>query len=109
MSIPPEVYHNEHSEDEVRAAIALMLMHYQAVTVVRTTPKSNPIYRRDSDNFTTSEESNYPSTSDESSLYDGQDEVDFRYQLRRNRKRKSTLLSCCRNILKEFLAQNDDI
>ncbi|XP_073821622.1 uncharacterized protein [Musca autumnalis] len=80
-----EHYNNEHSEDELAAAIAMMLMYYQVMPEPQVTPRNKFIAQSRAS----------------SSLH-------HYHEKRKNHKsgaRQSvSLLACCRNILKEFLS-----
>lgn len=105
---------NERTEDELTAAIGMMLMHYQAVAETQNTPKNKTI---NSDLVISShcrqqhERNTIKPQSLTRSLHGVQKtHIDtMKPQVRKNRKSnssKSSLLASCRNILKEFLSQN---
>ncbi|KAM7351297.1 uncharacterized protein ACRADG_004214 [Cochliomyia hominivorax] len=102
---------NDHSEDELTAAVAMMLMHYQAIdTEPDSTPK-NKFAIQIEEQKEEQLESNLNITNDHATAAPSQDNsIDtIRQQIRRNRRSnysRSALLASCRNILKEFLSQN---
>ncbi|XP_073820859.1 uncharacterized protein [Musca autumnalis] len=99
---------NEHTEDEVTAAIGMMLMHYSAVSDAQFTPKNKPIIQGTAKPLPVREEK-YPQTvkKEDTVLHSIQHTTEMK---RKNRKsaasKSSSLLASCRNILKEFLSQN---
>ncbi|XP_046801015.1 uncharacterized protein LOC124418492 [Lucilia cuprina] len=97
---------DQHSEDEINAAVAMMLMHYQAITEPELTPKNNFITQ-----VPQPKEKQLKASVTITKVNSTQNINlnTIEQQIRQNRKSsysKSSLLSACRNILKEFLSQN---
>ncbi|XP_046801014.1 uncharacterized protein LOC111687174 [Lucilia cuprina] len=94
-----------YSEDELNAATAMMLMHYQAIVH----PQTVNTYNFDAQTCQQKEKLQTPKSMMTKEHNNQNIHMDTMEQIRQYRKcnyTQSSLLASCRNILKEFLAQN---